>query len=222
MSFVQVLMYVIPMAFLAALSPTNITLVILMLMNKKYPVARARAFELGFMTSLVVVGTIAFTVFSSIETPPIRSGTYLIIATLGVVMVILGIRQFVLSIDPDEPPKHWMDRMTEFRPLAAFWIGVAVSAFGLKSLGIFAATLGIILTAGIGPLLSLLSIVIVILVMCSTMWIPILVYRLNQEGAADLMERTYAWMQRQKKRISGSVLLLVGGLMVWIGLQGVL
>jgi hypothetical protein len=67
-----------------------------------------------------------------------------------------------------------------------------------------------------------LSIVIVILVMCSTMWIPILVYRLNQEGAADLMERTYAWMQRQKKRISGSVLLLVGGLMVWVGLQGVL
>jgi hypothetical protein len=43
-------MYVIPMAFLVALSPTNITLVILMLMSKNSPVARARAVELGFMT----------------------------------------------------------------------------------------------------------------------------------------------------------------------------
>lgn len=222
MSFVQVLAYVIPMSFLAALSPFNITLVILMLMSKNYPVARARAFVLGFMTSLVVVGTLAFSVLSSFKAPPLRPGAYIVITTLGVIMAILGVREFVTSKNTDEPPKHWMDRLTEFRPLAAFWVGVGISAVGLKTLGIYAASLGIILTADIGPLLSLLSIALVILVMCSLMWLPILIYSLQRENAADMMGKAYTWMQRQQDRISGSILLLVGALMLWIGLQGVL
>jgi threonine/homoserine/homoserine lactone efflux protein len=222
MPFVQVLASVVPLAILGALSPFNISLVILMLMSEEVPLARARAFASGFVTSLVVIGTIAFGILSDIRTPPLRPGTYLIIATLGVVMAILGVREFVTSVDPDEPPKEWMEHLTEFRPFVAFWIGFAVSAMGLKTLGIYATALGVILTAGLGFIPAILSIVIVILLMCSTLWIPIVVYATQQDRGAELMERTQSWMQRQQARIGGSVLVLIGAFMLWIGLQGAL
>ncbi len=221
----QVLAVVIPLAVLGALSPFYITLVILMLISKNYPLARATAFVIGFMTALVVIGTIAYVVlsdfFSNVPEIVLRPAAYLVIATLGTVMVVLGIRQLLTAIDPDESSQRSMERILQLRPFLAFWIGFAFSALSLKTLGIYAVSLAIILSNRIGFIPGLATLAIVVVLLVSTMWIPIIVYRARREGGAELMEKTYTWMQAQKARIGGAVLLLIGVLMVWIGLQGI-
>ena len=219
MSFAEVMLRVVPITLVGALSPFNITVVLLMLTSQKHPLARASAFVTGFITCLVILGSIAVGILSTLHAPSLRPAGHMFIAAMGIILILLGIRQILSGVDPDEPPKKWMEHLAEFSPFTAFLVGIGVSAVGLKTLSIYAAALGIILTADLNVVSTLVSIGIAILVLCSTMLLPILVYAVTRDRSAALMNQTCQWLQNQQARVTGTILLLIGGVLIWFGLQ---
>src|SRR5262245_8381172 len=137
MQLFDVLVRVIPLALLASLSPFNISAVILMLLSKDHPIARPLFFIGGFLGRLILIGSLAYSILSSIYVPPLSPVVYAMIGTLGVVTLVVGSRQFFLKIDPDEPPSAWLSQIAGFRPITAFFVGFTMSTLGLKTLTIF-------------------------------------------------------------------------------------
>lgn len=214
------LLRVIPFAVLGALSPFNISLVILMLLSPERPIARAFSFIAGFVASLYVIGALTIGFFVNIYVPPLRPGAYVLITTLGVVLLVIGIRQLVTRIDPDEPPAAWMKQVSQFRPLTAFGVGFLLSLLGIKTLTIYVSCLSIIITSGIGVVNQALTVLLVTFIMIVTMLIPVVVYLIEPQRGKDILRRMRFWMVENQHRIAGAVLLVVGIAIILVGVEG--
>lgn len=222
MSFFDVFVRVFPIAMLAALSPFNVAIILVLLLNNQRPVARAISFLAGFITCLIVIGILALAFIPSLQAPALRPRAYLVITTLGAVLVFVGVRQLATAIDVEEPPKKWLDRIAEFGPYTAFWVGLFVSGLGLKTMGIYVASLGIITTSNVGFVEALILGLVVILTISWSMWLPILIYVLQPERKGQILERLQHWLYKQEPRVAGSILVLIGVVLVIAGIQGML
>src|SRR5262245_49829483 len=116
MNYGDVLVRVVPLALAAAIAPFNVSVVILMLLSKDYPIARAFSFIAGFAVSMVLVGTIVVSLLASVSVPFLRPPAYLIVIALGVLLLMFGARQWVFQADPDEPLSAWMQKVSSLRP----------------------------------------------------------------------------------------------------------
>jgi hypothetical protein len=222
MEFTDVILRVFPLALAGAISPFNVSVVIVMLLSKNHPAARSLVFVAGFTASLVIIGTIAVGIISSIYTPPLRPRTYVIIAGLGLLLVVLGVRQIITKEDPDQPPSAWLEKIESFGIFAAFWIGFFMSMFGLKTLGIYVACLGVI-TAAEPPLPQMVAeIIIVVVTIISTMLIPILIYISFPERGPDTLHRIKDWMVNRQHIVAGAVLAIAGAALMFYGITGLL
>jgi hypothetical protein len=221
MDVFDVLVRIVPLALLAALSPFNISVVILMLLSKDHPIARSVAFVGGFIAGLILVGSLAYTVLSSIYIPPMRPGVYVIIATLGALALVVGARQFFLRIDPDQPPAEWMQRISTFRPVTAFVAGFTMSTLGLKTLTIYVTCLGIIGTSGVPQGAEVLLYVVLILLMTWTLLVPILIFLLRPDRSKDILQRMRQWLTQHQHTIAGLGLIVAGLILLLVGYLGI-
>jgi hypothetical protein len=220
MELSEVFIRVLPIALAGALSPFNVSVVILMLLSKDRPIARSLAFVGGFTLSLVVIGTIALGIVSQFYAPPLRARAYILILGLGVLLILLGARQVIAKHDPDEPPKAWMERVSKFRAITAFGVGFFISMFGVKTISVYIACLGIITTAGLSLPETILMIAVVVFFIISTMLLPIEIYIVQPERGPDTLRRLRDWMTNRQHVVAGAILVLVGIVLIYLGVSG--
>lgn len=219
MELQDVLVRVIPFAVLGALSPFNISIVILMLLSPDHPIARALAFIGGFVASLLVIGMLTVSFFVNVYVPPLRPGAYVLITTLGAVLIVVGIRQLLTQTDLDEPPSAWMKKISQFRPLTAFVVGLLMSMLGLKTLAIYVSCLSIIMTANLGFVTQLNTVILVTFIMIVTMLIPVVIFLIEPQRGKEILQRMREWMIKRQHKIAGTVLVIVGAAIVLAGIQ---
>lgn len=218
----EVFYRVLPIALAGALSPFNVSVVILMLLSKDHPVARPLAFIGGFTLSLILIGTIAVGFVNTLYAPPLRPGAYLLLVMLGVLTLVLGTRQIIAKVDPDEPPHAWMEQVSKFRAFTAFWVGFFLSMLGVKTLAVYIACLGIITTSGLAPNEVVIETLIVVIVIILPMLVPVLIYVFQPERGAELLGEFRNWMMNRQHVVAGAVLVLVGLLLVYFGVTGLI
>lgn len=219
MELAEVLVRVIPLAIAGALSPVNVSIVILMLLSENHPIARSLSFIAGFVVALALIGTFTVSLFTSFYVPPPGPYVSILILVLGGVLILLGVRQLVAHTDPDQPPAAWMREIVKLGPFGAFWVGILLSALGLKTIAIYVTCLGIITTSAINILQQGLTIALVIILMVATMIIPVIVFLAEPRRGKATLERMRTWMVEKQHWVAGGVLVVAGGAVILLGLQ---
>jgi threonine/homoserine/homoserine lactone efflux protein len=193
----------VPTALVGALAPLPITIVITLLMSRR-GLAKAIAFAAAAtgvlaVTGLVVLAT-ADTSAASSEGGSAVTGT--IIAVLGGVLVILGLKQVFDAPDPDAGPPKLMAKLDTMSPAGAGVLGLIVTVINIKQLGIFVAGVSQIVAADISTADAWIALVILAVVIQLFVIGGIVVYIVARTWATKVLRSFQDWMLRNSRAIA--------------------
>lgn len=206
----------LPLAVALALSPLAIASVVLMLLSAR-PRAASVAFLLGFLIAIVVVTAAGYLLASVL---PHRGETSIsapwVLLILGVVAVVLAVRQWrsrPKSGDELELP-GWIAKVEGITTSSAFVMGAFFGGIKPKNL---------LLSIGLGVSLEALTlstseaaivIAIVALIASIPVMVPVIISLVALDRVAGTLDRLRAWMVQNNAAMVGTILLLVGVLLI--------
>jgi hypothetical protein len=88
-------------------------------------------------------------------------------ATVGALLIVLGLRSLLGSSDPDASPPRWMETISSISPPGAFGFGMALFPLQVKNLAIFVACLNLIIASSLSTQGSIVALMLVLLVFTS-------------------------------------------------------
>lgn len=212
----------LPLAAAIAFSPLAIASVVLMLLSQN-----ARAATLGFLVGFAGgVGLIAGITYAVALLLPHDADDRSISApfvfmVLGAAAIVLAIRQWrSRPADRDElEVPGWMAKVDGMNPGKAVMLGAFFGGVKPKNL-LLSVALGVALEATgatIGEAAGALAVVVVIGSL--PIIVPVVVAFVGGEGVRDRLDRLRAWMIANNAAIVGSVLLLIGVVLIAKGLS---
>ena len=213
--FSALLIDILPLAFGAAVSPTVLIGIILVLSITKRPKLNGIAFYIGSIILLLIVVALGALVAkgASIATgshPSTASAYFDVI--LALILILIGIRRVVKE---DKGPDE--DRFKQDKPISASksFIEAMIFGFGLfvinftTTILVFAAGKDIGLSSA--PLLDkLIIIVILTIITLLVIEVPLLVYVLVPKTANKLLEPLKIWMQKNGKYLMAAIFFVFG------------
>jgi hypothetical protein len=72
-------------------------------------------------------------------------------ATIGALLIVLGLRSLLVSPDPDVSQPRWMASIDAMSPPRAFGFGMALFPLQVKNLAIFVACVNLIIASSLSP-----------------------------------------------------------------------
>jgi hypothetical protein len=218
---VSLLTQTIPLAFAAAVSPTALMGIILLLSISKKPKISGMGYYAGSILLVLIVLALGFILGNGVSTTtthpkPILAAIDLI---LGVILVVMGI---IRIFRPQKSPKHRFNgEHTDSSTLIVFVKGLS---FGFVMFLINFSTTIIILEAGkliatspvaiTGKMLVSVIIILITLLVCE---IPLIIYFLLPGSSERILSRINVWMQKNGHILMGLVILAIGLYLLWIG-----
>jgi hypothetical protein len=206
---------ILPLAFGAAVSPTVLIGIILILSITKRPKLNGIAFYIGSMILLLIVVALGVFVSKGAEiatgAQPSTASAYFDII-LAIFLILLGIRK---ARKEDKGPDK--DKFKEDKPLSAgkSFIKSMIFGFGLfiinftTTILVFAAGKEIGLSTA--PIFDkLIVIVILTIITLLVVEIPLLVYLLFPKTANKLLEPVNIWMQKNGKYLMAAIFFVFG------------
>ena len=208
----------IPTALVGAINVVPITVVVTLLMVKG-GLSRAIAFAIGQTGALAAFGVFALATAStdagSTDTGSAVTGT--IIAVVGVLLLLLAVKQLLGSPDPDAPPPAYMARLETMSVSGALVTGAILALVNVKQLGIYAAGLAEIVEADVSTAQGWIALVILLVLIQIGVLLPIFAYLLARDWATKALETLRGWLIRHNRVISIVLGLVVGALFVVAG-----
>lgn len=207
-----------------AISPIPIIAVVLLLATPKGK-GNSLAFLIGWLLGLAAVGTIVLLVAdpgSDDGGTPTWAGWLTLI--LGLFAVLAGIVQFRKRPKPgEEPPMPgWMKAIDKFTAGRSLAIGVVLSGLNPKNLTLTLAAAAAIATAGLSTSESFITLGVFVLIGTLGVAIPILIYFLGGDKAANTLEDLRHWMSVHNAAIMSVLFVVIGMKLVGGGLQTLL
>lgn len=213
--FSTLLTTILPLAFGAAVSPTVLLGIILVLSITKRPKLNGIAFYIGSIILLLIVVALGIILGKGAEIasgkPPSLTSAYFDVI-LAILLILLGIRKIV-----KEDKGLDKSRFKGDKPLSAGKSFVESLLFGLGLFVINFTTTLLVFAAGkdIGlspaPLVDkLLVIIILTIITLIVVEIPLLVYLLLPKTANKLLEPVNIWMQKNGKYLMAAILFIFG------------
>src|SRR5215208_2607770 len=117
-----------------SIAPPLLLLTILFLGSQR-PLPNAGALALGYFTTCAVIGISGITLFSGAEAAVSTVGR-VISVTIGVLLLVLGLRTVLAPPDPDSTPPKWMESIDSMSPPRAFGFGMVLFPLQVKNLAI--------------------------------------------------------------------------------------
>lgn len=206
-----VLAEVVPLALGIAASPFPVVPAILLLFTAR-PRATAGAFLAGWFAGIVGVCAVAVILASAVEgseeTPSWAAWTKL---ALAVLLVLLGVRQWLTRGDQKEPA--WMQALDAATPGSATRLGLLLSAGNPKIL-LLAATAGLAIgAADLTGSQTTGTVVAFTLIASSTVALPLLTYSLLGERILVPLGRVRDWLKAHNAAVVAVVLVVLGVLL---------
>ena len=214
--------YVLPglvvLAIGGSIAPPLLLLTILFLGSQR-PLPNAGALMLGYFTTCAVIGISGITLFSGAEAAVSTVGR-VISVTIGVLLLVLGLRTVLAPPDPDSTPPKWMESIDSMSPPRAFGFGMVLFPLQVKNLAIFAACLNLIIVSSLGPEGSIVALGLVLLIFAIPVLALIGLYAAAPHRASKLLVSLRTWMEKNNRTITVVLCLVFGAFFLLRGFMG--
>jgi threonine/homoserine/homoserine lactone efflux protein len=193
----------IPTAIVGALAPLPIIIVVTLLMSKGGLVT-----VIGFGAALVAVFAVIGVIVLATSSGGSGSGskasavTGTIIAVLGVLFVLLAVKQLLHAPDPDAPPPKFMTALDFMSPVRAAVFGVVIALINVKQLGIYVGGVAMIVHADVSAAARWVALVILLVVVQIGAIGAIAAYAADRDWTSRKLQRFRGWMVAHNRVIS--------------------
>lgn len=220
----QVVLQFLPLAA-GAIAPTLVSVVVILLSSER-GYAKAGAFILGKYASSLLWGFffLAFTGYLTHKFPSVSGPALSIIAMLlGGLLVILSLRAFLRAYDPDAPSPRLMVLLDKLGPGMVFGASFLWSLLHFRFIALLYVGTASIAEAVLPSHEVILALLLLALFMIWPLLIPMGIFlTLGEQRRITAMRGMRAWLERKRHLINGTLLGLVGLLLLAIGLSALL
>jgi len=214
--------YVLPglvvLAIGGSIAPPLLLLTILFLGSQR-PLPNAGALMLGYFTTCAVIGISGITLFGGAEDAVSTVGR-VISVTVGVLLLLLGLRTVLAPPDPDSTPPRWMESINSMSPPRAFGFGMVLFPLQVKNLAIFVACLNLIIVSRLGPEGSIVALGLVLLIFAIPVLALIGLYAAAPQRASKILVSLRTWMEKNNRTITVVLCLVFGTFFLLRGFMG--
>jgi hypothetical protein len=221
-SFVSDLLpQLIALAVGGSIAPPLLLFTILFLGSQR-PLPNATALVLGYFTVCAAVGIAGLILFVGATGAGSTASTIgrVISATVGVLLIVLGLRSLLNAPEPDAIPPRWMETVSSMRPAKAFGIGMVLFPIQIKNLAIFIACINLIATASFSTQGSIVALVLVLLIFAIPVLVLISLYTAVPQRASNMLGALRAWMEKNNRTITVVLCFVFGAFFLVRGLSG--
>ncbi len=218
----SVLLKLLPFA-LGTIAPTMIGLVVIFL-NGTRGLAKTCAFILGKYLFYVFWGLICLDLVDQLSSPGLkvcRSVSETFFLFVGLLVLILAIRNFFMEDDPDAPPPKFMTILAKLGPVKLFGLGFAISIIQPRFIIFVLVGVSIIAEARLSTTESFISLLVLALLMIWPMLIPLMVFLVMGEHRVDAMKAMRTWLLHNQRMINVVVMSIIGIFLLFLGLTGI-
>ena len=221
-SFLTLLIQILPLAFGAAVSPTALMGIIILLSVSKKPKLQSFGYYIGSLILIIIVTFIGILLGTGITTGYNKPHLLLdwIDVILGILLLFLGTRRIIQN--QKSPTNRIQSSYEPKSNLNLFFKGIS---YGFALFLINFSTTIIVIEAGkeiavspvglIGKLLIIIILIIITLLVCE---VPLLMYVLYPQKAKRILLKVNKWMQRNGHILMGIVIFLIGAYLIIVGL----
>ena len=201
-----------------SIAPPLLLLTILFLGSQR-PLPNAGALMLGYFTTCAVIGISGITLFGGAEDAVSTVGR-VISVTLGVLLLVLGLRTVLAPPDPDSTPPKWMESINSMSPPRAFGFGMVLFPLQVKNLAIFVASLNLIIVSNLGPEGSIVALGLVLFIFAIPVLALIGLYVAAPQRASKMLVSLRTWMEKNNRTITIVLCLVFGAFFLIRGFMG--
>jgi cadmium resistance protein CadD (predicted permease) len=201
-----------------SIAPPLLLLTILFLGSRR-PLPNASALALGYFTTCAAMGIVGLTLFGGAGGAA-STISRVISATVGFLLIVLGLRNLLNAPDPDAQPPRWMESVSSMSSPRAFALGMALFAIQIKNLAIFVACLELIVAASLGPRGSAVALGLVLLVFAIPVLVLIGLYATVPQRASEVLGSLRRWMEKNGRAITIVLCFVFGVFFLIRGLWG--
>jgi len=201
-----------------SIAPPLLLLTILFLGSQR-PLPNAGALMLGYFTTCAVIGISGITLFGGAEDAVSTVGR-VISVTVGVLLLVLGLRTVLAPPDPDSTPPKWMESINSMSPPRAFGFGMVLFPLQVKNLAIFVASLNLIIVSNLGPEGSIVALGLVLFIFAIPVLALIGLYAAAPQRASKMLVSLRTWMEKNNRTITVVLCLVFGAFFLIRGFMG--
>jgi hypothetical protein len=221
-SLTTLITQIIPLALGAAVSPTALMGIILLLSISKRPKIQGLGYYIGSVILILLVILLGILLGVGITSASTKPNPLLswIDVLLGIFLLLLGFRRIFKTQKSQK--KFFQGSNKQTSKILMFLEGLS---FGFGMFLINFSTTIIVLEAGkvigtssvdlIGKLITITILTVITLTVCE---VPLLMYVLFPEKANNILFKVNKWMQRNGHYLMGVVILVIGIYLTWMGL----
>ena len=214
----DLLFELVVLAMVGSIAPPLLLLTILFLASLR-PLPNAGALMLGYFTTCAVIGISGITLFGGAEDAVSTVGR-VISVTVGVLLLLLGLRTVLAPPDPDSTPPRWMESINSMSPPRAFGFGMVLFPLQVKNLAIFVACLNLIIVSRLGPEGSIVALGLVLLIFAIPVLALIGLYAAAPQRASKILVSLRTWMEKNNRTITVVLCLVFGTFFLLRGFMG--
>ncbi len=208
----------VPLALAVAATPTAVIPAVLVLLGSR-PRAAGSGFLVGWMVGVLVLTVVATALAGRIDRAEPAGWVAWVRIVLGVLLLVLAVRQWSKRSESDEPPA-WLTALTEASPGTALRTALLLSAANPKVIVLALAAGVSIGSAGLGGPDVVALVVGFTLLASVTVALPLLVHVVAGARAEPPLRRLGDWLEANQAAVLAVVLAVLGVLLVAEGLAG--
>ena len=212
------LLGLIVLAIGGSIAPPLLLLTILFLGSRR-PLPNAGALALGYIITCAVIGILGLTFFGGAQSIVSAVGR-VISATVGGLLLVLGLRSLLGSPDPDASPPGWMESIDSMSPPRAFGFGMALFPLQIKNLAIFVACLELIIASSLSPQGSIAALGLVLVIFVVPVLVLMGLYLAVPQRASTMLGSLQTWMGNNSRAITVVICFVFGAFFLMRGLWG--
>ena len=215
----------LPLALVVAISPTTITVVILILLSGRRPLVSA-AFAVGYLLGIVIDTTVLLALGGAAglsNGQPSAGAVAWLQLVVGILLLLYGLQRWTKRPRPgdDLPVPKWMTAMEDLTVVKSVLVSLVLSALRPKNVLMFAAATVAIAAGHLPVSLDVIAIAIFTLISASTVVVLIVLALVRREQINPTLTRLKSWLQLNNVAMMSVVLLLVGVVEIGKGIEGI-
>ena len=214
----------LPLAVVVAISPTTITVVILMLLSGRRALI-SMVFAVGYMVG-IVIDTLLWLLLGKGAglSSSSSSGTVAWLQlVVGVLLILFAFDQWTKRPKAGETTRvpKWMAAMDDFTLIKSAAVSLVLSALRPKNVLLFGAAAVVIAAGQLGVVDSVVAIAVFTIISASTVLALVIAGIVRKEKMRPLLTRLRSWLETNTTVMMSAVLLLIGVVEIGKGIEGI-
>jgi Sap, sulfolipid-1-addressing protein len=205
-----------------SIAPVLLLLTILFLGSQR-PLPNATALVLGYFAVCAAVGIAGLILFGGTTGAAGSTASTIgriVSVTLGVLLIVLGLRGLFITRDPDASLPRWMESVSSLTPTKAFGIGMMLFPLQIRILAIFIVCINLIATASLRTQESIIGLVLMLLIFAIPVPVLIGLYAAVPQRASNMLESLRRWMEKNNRAITVVLCFVFGAFFLVRGFSG--